>query len=165
MKRKFLSIAVTLSIAINLIGCSTAQKSATEVKNKAKNVTEQTKNDVMKIPKDLQGDMGQGTFFISTPSGTSENGAVPVIYTDKNTTVQQIDLNTSGFNGKNLSYVFVDGLLNSKHQLADSKVVIDLKGESLKVGKHRIDVVQFNNDKITDKALTHKTASYEVKSK
>ncbi|WP_123054438.1 hypothetical protein [Clostridium sp. JN-1] len=165
MVKKFLPIVMTLSIAMNLIGCTTAKQGANQVKNKTENATEQTKNDIMKIPNDLQADMGQGTFFISTPSGTSQNGAVPIIYVEKNASVQQIGLTTSNFNGKNLSYVFVDSLLNSKHQLADGKVTMDLKGDNLKVGKHRVDIVQFNNNKTSDKVITHKTAYYEVKSK
>ncbi|WP_406541430.1 hypothetical protein [Clostridium ljungdahlii] len=119
----------------------------------------------MQIPKNLQADMGTGTFYISTPSGTSQNGAVPVIYADKNTQIEQIGVNTSGFNGKNLSYIFVDGVLNSKEQLAESQSSINLKGNALKVGKHKVDVVQYNNNKTTDSVITHKTAYYEVKSK
>ncbi|OAA93250.1 hypothetical protein [Clostridium coskatii] len=164
MKKKLSLIMAISLLIINLVGCGT-QKSVTEVKDKAKNATEQAKNDVMQIPKNLQADMGTGTFYISTPSGTSQNGAVPVIYADKNTQIEQIGINTSGFNGKNLSYIFVDGVLNSKEQLAESQSSINLKGNALKVGKHKVDVVQYNNNKTTDSVITHKTAYYEVKSK
>ncbi|ADK15668.1 hypothetical protein D9O40_04160 [Clostridium autoethanogenum] len=164
MKKKLSLIMAISLLIINLVGCGT-QKSVTEVKDKAKNATEQAKNDVMQIPKNLQADMGTGTFYISTPSGTSQNGAVPVIYADKNTQIEQIGVNTSGFNGKNLSYIFVDGVLNSKEQLAESQSSINLKGNALKVGKHKVDVVQYNNNKTTDSVITHKTAYYEVKSK
>ncbi|AGY74908.1 hypothetical protein [Clostridium autoethanogenum] len=164
MKKLFSLIMAISLLIINLVGCGT-QKSVTEVKDKAKNATEQAKNDVMQIPKNLQADMGTGTFYISTPSGTSQNGAVPVIYADKNTQIEQIGVNTSGFNGKNLSYIFVDGMLNAKEQLAESQSSINLKGNALKVGKHKVDVVQYNNNKTTDSVITHKTAYYEVKSK
>ncbi|OAA89343.1 hypothetical protein [Clostridium ljungdahlii] len=164
MKKKLSLIMAISLLIINLVGCG-IQKSVTEVKDKAKNATEQAKNDVMQIPKNLQADMGTGTFYISTPSGTSQNGAVPVIYADKNTQIEQIGVNTSGFNGKNLSYIFVDGALNAKEQLAESQSSINLKGDALKVGKHKVDVVQYNNNKTSDSVVTHKTAYYEVKSK
>lgn len=165
MKRKFSLFMIVSLIVINLVGCGTAQKSATQVKEKAKNATEQTKNDVMQIPTNLKSDMGTGNFYISTPSGTSQNGAVPIIYVDKDTQIQQIGINTSGFNGKNLSYIFVDDSYNTKEQLSDTKATMDIKGNALKVGKHKVDVVQFNNDKATGNVITHKMAYYEVKSK
>ncbi|MEY8001820.1 hypothetical protein AB8U03_16795 [Clostridium sp. Mt-5] len=118
----------------------------------------------MKIPKDLEGDMGIGNFYISTSSGTSKNEAIPIIYTKKDTQVEHMGLNTSGFSGKNLSYIFVDGILNTKQQLSNSKSNMDLKGNDLKIGKNKVDIIQFNN-KTNDKVITHKTAYYEVKSR
>ncbi|MFL0198496.1 hypothetical protein ACJDU8_23480 [Clostridium sp. WILCCON 0269] len=159
MKKRLLLIITTLFIIINLVGCGTST-----VKNKVENAPNQAKNDLMKLPNDLQADMGTGSFYISTSSGTSKNGATPIIYTKKDTQVEQLELNTSGFNGKNLSYIFVDSALNTKHQLSDSKLNINLKGNELTVGKHRVDIVQFNN-KTNDKVITHKVAYYEIKTK
>ena len=65
----------------------------------------------------------------------------------------------------NLSYIFVDGMLNAKEQLAETQSSINLKEDALKVGKHKVDVVQFNNNKTTDSVITHKTVYYEVKPK
>lgn len=164
MKNKLLLITTTLAVMINLVGCGTNQQSNT-IKNKVENTTEQTKNDLVKIPKDLKGEMGTGTFYVSTPSGTSENGKTPIIYITKDTKLQQIGVTTKDFSGKNLSYIFIDSIYNSKKQLSDTSENIDLKGEALKLGKHRVDVIQFNNNKTTDKVITHKIAYYEVKSK
>ena len=56
-------------------------------------------------------------------------------------------------------------MLNAKEQLAETQSSINLKEDALKVGKHKVDVVQFNNNKTTDSVITHKTVYYEVKTK
>lgn len=164
MKNKLSLIIISLLFIINLGGCGIGNNANT-IKNKVQNAPEQTKNDLIKIPKDLQADMGTGSFYISTPSGTSQDGSVPVIYVAKDVQVEQIGVNTSDFDGKNLSYIFIDGIFNTKEQLSNSQSSINLKGNALKVGKHRVDIAQFNNNKTTDKVITHKVAYYEVKSK
>ncbi|AND83289.1 hypothetical protein GTH52_11940 [Clostridium tyrobutyricum] len=163
MKKKFSIIITALLVTLNLVGCGTNQN-ATKVKNKVQNAPQQAKNDVITIPKDLNADMGTGTFYISTASGTSKNGATPIVNKKSNDTVERIQLNTTDFSAKNSSYIFVDGILNTKQQLSNSKSNIDIKDSALKQGKHRIDIVQFNNNKTTDKVLTHKSAYYEVRS-
>lgn len=172
MRKNFSLIIAALLVVVNLVGCGTQKSSnsiknsANSVKNKVENAPKQAQNDVMKIPKNLEADMGNGNFFISTSSGTSKNGSAPIIYTKNNSSsgTQNIQINTSSFNGNNMSYVFVDGILNTKKQLSNSKSNVDLKGTDLKEGKHRVDIVQFNGNNADGKVITHKSAYYEVRS-
>lgn len=164
MKKNISIIITTALIALNLIGCGETKQQSNTAKTKIQNATKQVQNDVVKIPKDLQADMGSGKFYISTKSGTSENGSVPILYMNKNTQLKQLTINTNNFNNRNWSYIFVDGLLNTKQHLSNSKSTINLKNSNLKTGKHRVDIVQFNNDKTNNKVITHKTAQYEIKS-
>lgn len=162
--KKMSAIILTMFMMLSLSACG-GQKQANDVKNKVENAPNQTKNDVIKLPKDLkEADMGTGTFYIKTSSGTSEKGEVPAIYTKKDTQVMHINVNTKNFNGEHMSYIFVDGIFNTKKQLSDSSLTIDLKGNNIKAGKHRVDIVQFNNNKTSDKVITHKLAYYQVKS-
>ena len=53
----------------------------------------------------------------------------------------------------------------SKEQLAETQTGIDLEGDALKVGTHKVEVVQYDNDDPSGTVITYKTASYEVKNK
>lgn len=110
-------------------------------------------------------DTGDGTFYIACAGGTSEDGNIPVIFADSDLMLMQIGINTEGFNGSALSYIYVDGMLASKEQLADSQMALDLSGDMLSVGIHTVEVVQYESDDTTGNMVTYKSASYEIKSK
>lgn len=126
----------------------------------------ETKTSV-EITKDFDGDSysdtGEGVFLVVTSSGDSENGNVPVIYTDADTLLLQIGYKATEMNGGSLSYIYVDGMLTSKEQLSDSQGSLDLSGDSLTVGTHKVEVVQYENDATDGTVTTYKSASYEVK--
>lgn len=78
----------------------------------------------------------------------------------------QIGLDAESFDGSKLSYIYVDGMLNSKEQLGDmSQTTLTLEGDALKEGNHDVEVVQFDNDETTGNHIPYKKASYEVKVK
>ena len=77
----------------------------------------------------------------------------------------QIGVATEGFDGSKLSYIYVDGSLNSKEQLGDGQTSIDLTDDLLSVGTHKVEVLQYNNDDASSDVVTYKSASYEVKAK
>ncbi|CAB1262398.1 hypothetical protein ACFHWD_11235 [Clostridium sp. MT-14] len=161
MKKTFYVITASLLITINLIGCGTQQQS-NNVKNKTQNIENKAKNDLAELPKNLKTDMGPGKFYISPSSNTFKDGNVPIINIKKNTSSQKVEITPSEFNNKYMSYIFIDGVFNSKKQLSNSKTNMELKGNDIKTGKHKVDIIQFNNNKTTDTVLTHKTAYYYV---
>lgn len=81
------------------------------------------------------------------------------------TSLLQIGYETTGMSGGSLSYIYIDGMLLTKEQLSDSQGSLDLSGDSLTVGTHKVEVVQFENDSTDGAVTTYKTASYEVKEK
>ena len=99
-----------------------------------------------------------------TAGGTSENGNIPVIFVADESLIQ-IELDTSEFDGSKLSYIYIDGTLNNKCQLGDSQLPLDLSGDSLSVGTHTVEVLQYDNDSPDGNLVTYKSASYEIKSK
>ncbi|OPJ60194.1 hypothetical protein [Clostridium oryzae] len=167
MKRR-LTLVAQLLIIILLMGCNVGknQNSIKSNNNPAATSTKTNKEeaDVINIPDNIK-DMGKGSISISTPSGSSENGKVPFIYNNKDATMEQIGLNTNNIDGSKLSYVLVDGIISDKDQLSDSQSTLTLQGDHLKAGKHKVELLQFSNDKPTGKIITYKTANYEVKSK
>lgn len=110
-------------------------------------------------------EIGEGTVYLSTVSGTSENGNVPVVYTDSDTSMLQIGLDSSNFNGGNLSYIYVDGYLLDKIQMGDSQNTLTLQDNSLATGIHKVEIVQYENDDTASTMITYKTTSYEIKTK
>lgn len=108
-------------------------------------------------------DMGEGTMYLSTAGGTSEDGNVPVLYVEADTMLQQIGLDSEGMDGSILSYIYVDGMEVAKEQLADTQTVIDLGEAQLTEGVHTVEVVQYADDDTAGEMVTYKSAQYEVK--
>lgn len=169
MFKKVLSLILSVGLTVSLVACGSKEEAPKETSNAPAKQEEpkkdETKNSGEKIPSGLGTEMGKGKFSVATPSGTSENGQVPVLFIGKDTSMAQVGVNAFEFDGGKLSYLYVDGILNTKEQLADTQTSINLKEDTLKVGTHKVEVVQFENDKSDGKAVTYKVASYEVKEK
>lgn len=152
--KKIISI---LFIALFMVGCSTKEivKEVAPTTTEVKEVKEVSKTD----------DLGKGTIEIITESGSSK-GSIPFVYAEKDSEYpMQITFGAADFNGKNLSYIYVDGKLNLKDQLSDTQMGFDIKDKELSEGKHKVEVKQFDTDKEDGKMITYKTAQYEVKIK
>ena len=118
------------------------------------------------IPEGTYEEMGAGTMSLSTPGGTSDNGNVPVLYVSGDEFFTQVGLNAFEFDGSRLSYIYLDGELTSKEQLADTQMSIDLSSDSqLSEGVHKVEILQFDTDDTTGNVNTYKTASFEIKLK
>ena len=169
MKKKILAmvlIAMMLLAALTACGGSDDTKADdnTQEKTATETNTNETKEKGKDFPEDDYSDMGAGEMYLSTAGGTSEDGNIPVIFVEDEILIQ-IGINTSSFDGSKLSYIYIDGILNSKEQLADSQQSIDLTEDDLTIGTHKVEVVQYDSDESDGSIVTYKTASYEIKSK
>ena len=167
-KKLFAMFAAGVMLVAMLAGCGGSDTSSTDNAGSAANSSAQqtTAETVTRdLPESDYADMGAGTMYISTPAGTSENGAVPVLFASDEDILIQIGLDTSDFDGSHLSYIYVDGMLNFKDQLGDSQNFLELSGDALTVGQHDVEVVQYDTDKPDGQMITYKSATYEVKSK
>ena len=108
-------------------------------------------------------EIGNGTAYISTPSGTSENGNIPTVYADQNTMILQIGLTTSDFDYNATSFVYVDAQQKSKEHLADSQTSINLMDSDLSEGTHYVEIVQYKDDDQESDVIEYKLMQYEVK--
>lgn len=175
MRKKLVVLMLVGTMAFSMAACGSTEKAEPEVQNGSQEEIDsstkesQTQSDPAEdVEKDLPDgdyeDMGNGTIYISTVGGTSENGNVPIIYISDEILLQ-IGLNASGFDGSKLSFIYIDGMLSSKDQLADSQISLDLQDGFLSVGTHKIEVVQYDNNEPTGNMITYKSASYEIKEK
>lgn len=155
--KKLLIVMLALVIGFSFVACGDNSSTTKGEKSKEK-----------KIEKDFEGeysDMGAGEIVISTPSGTSEDGSVPVLFTAKDDLLIDIGLDTYELDGSRLSYIYVDGMEKDKDQLGDAQTSIELKKNDLKPGKHKVELVQYDNDKPDGNVVTYKAAYYEAKAK
>lgn len=172
MKKKIVALLLMGTLVFSFTACGEKEAPKEETKTEATTETKAEakgeKSDVTAKEKDFDGssysDTGDGTFFISTAGGTSENGNTPVIYAEPDTSILQIGCDAEGMNGNALSYIYVDGILLDKMQLADTQSSLDLTPDQLSVGSHSVEVVQYENDDTSSNVITYKSASYEVKS-
>ena len=64
-----------------------------------------------------------------------------------------------------MSHIYIDGMLSTKEQLGDSQGSLDLSGDSLSTGTHKVEVVQYDGDNTDGTVTMYKAASYDVKEK
>lgn len=154
--KKILLPMIIVVMTLCFFGCgsnnsSTSENTATESKIERD------------LPEDNYSDTGSGTMYIATPSGTSENGEIPVIYVQDDIISEQISLYTEGFDGSLISYIYVDGVQISKDQLSDAQIVVDFQKAQLVEGKHEVEVVQYADNDTKKDIVTYKSAEYQVK--
>lgn len=162
MSKKILGLVLVGVLALGMIGCSNSKE-----ENKAnENTTKEEVSSKKDIPSGLDKEVGNGSVVLSTTGGTTENVNTPVVFVGQDTLLEQIGLSAENFDGSKLSYVYIDGMLNTKEQLGEmTQTTITLQDNSLKEGKHKVEVVQYDNDEQTGNPVTYKVATYEVKNK
>lgn len=156
--KKYLAFILAALMLMSACGSSSSSASASDPAP-AESKTEQKRD----LPEGNYTELGEGTVYIATPGGTSEDGNVPVIYAEKGTIMMEIGLEAWDFNGSNLSYIYVDGMLLDKQQLADTQSYLTLEADQLTVGTHTVEIVQYANDDPASDMITYRIMSYEVK--
>lgn len=161
-KKKLLVLLVIVTIAVSgfLTGCGSSNGS------KSKTTSSSKKQTTKKIDFDetKYTDTGSGTFALSNESGSTADGKNITVYAGNDDYLIQIEYDTEGVNGNALSYLYVDGMEKDKEQVSDAQVTFDLKGNDLKPGTHKVELVQFENDDPSGTVTMYKTASYDIKS-
>lgn len=162
--KKLFTTCLAATLALTLVACSGNKNGNTKEETKTENTAVAEKEEVKKAPVE-ETEVGQGSFYLVNESGTTENGDPIVIYDGGDTQLMQIGLNTTGFDGSKLTYVYIDGELVTKEQYGDSQTSLDLRPENLKSGTHQVVLKQYENDEESTDPVTVKFASYEVKAK
>jgi len=165
MSKKILGLVLVGVLVLGMIGCSNS-KEANKANKANENTTKGEGSSKKDIPSGLDEEIGNGSVVLSTPGGTTENRNTPIVFVGQDTLLDQIGLSAENFDGSKLSYVYIDGMLNTKEQLGEiTQTTITLQDNSLKEGKHKVEVVQYDNDEQTGTPVTYKVATYEVKNK
>ncbi len=168
MKKKVVFLLCTvLAISSCFIGCGNKTTSEPKTNDAQKEVSANKEEAKEESNKDFDGssfsDMGSGTFFISTPSGTSQDGNVPVFLKDSGTLMTEVGYSSREMDGTHLTYFYIDGMENDKDQISDTDGSLIVNGDMLSDGTHTVEAVQYDTDEPTGNVITYKSASYEVK--
>lgn len=145
---RFVAVAafLALAVAVGLSGCGGSQDSEAPAQEEA----------ALDFDGSGMEDAGAGRIVLSTPSGTSEGGAVPQLdATDAD--VVQIGLDYWDGDGTEC-VVYVDGMENSTMRAGNSQTTISLSGDALAEGTHTVEVVAMDGDS----PAVYKSAQYEV---
>lgn len=115
------------------------------------------------VPKGLTSEIGSGQFVITTPTGTSENN-IPVIFINEFKGLAQLGFQSEGFDGSRCTYIYIDGKLNTIERLGEMNTsTLTVDEEHLSNGIHKVEVVQFDNDKTSGTPITYKMCNYEAR--
>ena len=168
MKLKSFITVLILLFAIVLI-CTGCSSNNLENDKNIENFQVESKEIKKDIPEGEFSDMGEGTFILSTISGTSENGNIPVFFVDDNELAgkmyemqMDVGISTRGFDGTKITNIYVDGYLQGKEQLADTDTSQAVSEKLTTVGIHKVELLQFDDN---NNVVTYKSAEYEIKTK
>lgn len=150
MKKLLYLIPIIILTIILIIGCSDK-------------TVERKVNEDKIIPNTLTSEMGRGKIIITTPTNNSEDKETPVIYIDDYKGLVQLGLESKNFDSSKSSYIYIDGKLNTIEELGKSSSInLTICEEDLNEGMHKIEVVQFDNNKTSGTPITYKNCNYKI---
>lgn len=162
MKSRFLAVALAAASMLCFAGCGSSTGSGTPSQADGSSVEESSAAET--IPAGDYTASGNGTVYLSTAGGTTEDGNIPVVSASSDMQIKQIGINANGYDGSMMACIYIDGNLVDKQQLSDSQSTLDLSGDSLSEGTHKVEVVQYTGDTVSaDNVATYQTMQYEIK--
>ncbi|MDH6364036.1 hypothetical protein M2139_001021 [Enterococcus sp. PF1-24] len=170
--KKLVKLSVLCTTAIMLAACGSKDKASTAATtSETTNSTVQTEemSEASASEENAEAvtveDLGEGSFFVSTEAGTSENGEIPVFYATEGLTDAQIGYTAEGFDGALLVYIYLDGAIAEITQITElTAATFDLNegNGGINVGMHTVQFMQFTDNAPTTEPVAVKTAHYEV---
>ena len=140
-------------------GLTVSEKYESDLSEIIKSATEDT------LPVSEHEETGNGTFYVTTPSGTSEDGNVPILYFGEDDFLVSIGMEAWDFDGSKLTYIYLNGKELETKQLADTQSSIGLEQDDIQEGENTVVAVQYDNDDPSGEIVTYKTATFEVRMK
>ena len=118
------------------------------------------------LPESDYADIGDGTFYIASASGSTENGDEVLVYPDMDSIpFAYIDYELWDLDGSVLTYIYLDGAEIEKQQVGEGfQGTIPLTDKSqVTEGKHTVAAVQYEGNDPAGKILFSRSAEFTVK--
>lgn len=111
-------------------------------------------------------EIGEGIWYISNQSGTTEEGESLIVYVDSNDDNHMswisLGVYAKDLNGRLLSYIYIDGKLAAEEQLAHTSTSIHILDDQLLIGTHKVECRQYADNDVNGEVLFRRSAEYEV---
>ena len=144
-------ILLLLLFIISITGCS-------------KEIVENKVEEEKTIPNGLSIEKGEGNIYINTPTSIKEKGNIPILYTKEYEAFLHLGLQSDGIDNSKPSYIYIDEKLNSIERLSnENSATLTICDEEIKEGIHKVEIVQFDNDKTRGTPVLYKSCKYEIK--
>jgi len=130
MKKIILTSLLSLTMVFAFCSCGNNEE-AGDTEQAAETTTEAAATVQRDMPEGDYEEVGSGTFYISGPSGSTENGDEIIIYPDMDAIpFAFVDYELWDMDGSVLTYIYVDGVQVDKQQVGDGyQSSIDLQEE------------------------------------
>lgn len=164
--KKLLIILMSAALTVSIAACGSGDSTPSETQSAEPETTVDTTQEmILDFDGSSYSEMGEGTFALQTPSGSSEDGSVPYIYVDSDLIMTDVGYTGFDVDGSHLTYIYVDGMSQGSEQISDYQGSISLTDGLLDEGVHKVEFVQYDTDDPSGAVIMYKTASFEIKSK
>ena len=160
--QKFVMVGAGLALSLALTACGGAPQQNTQSTTQPQTKQEQQAPVKKDFDGSKQAEVGEGSVMLATAAGTTENGNVPKLTIQKDTQLTQIEVDTKDLDRSAVTYIYVDGIENTKGNYGDSQNAISLTGDALKAGDHTVEVVQFKGDDVSGDVVFYRKLSYQI---
>ena len=118
------------------------------------------------LPEGDHSDVGDGTFYISNASGSTENGDEIIVYPDMDSIpFAYVDYELWDLDGSVLTYIYLDGVEIDKQQIGggfQSSISLEDKSQ-VTDGKHTVTAVQYEGNDPAGNIVFFRSAEFTVK--
>ena len=161
MKKKYITLALSLLVAVSMTACGENGQTQTPSQPQKTAPTEVKPEKKIEILENVE-EIGEGECYLIGPGGTTEDGSALPVFASPDTVIMQIGIDARDMDGSKLSYMYIDGNLVQKEQMANYQGSLDLEKSSLKPGIHQVIVKQFDNNKEDGKLVFQHEMKYDL---
>lgn len=160
MKRRILATCMAAALALTLGACGQAPKAVTD-NNEASQSADATAT-TKSFSSEQYGNVGEGSAYLVSGEGTTENGSIPELAVNPAKRVAQVTLVLEGVPAEKDTYVYVDGqkvdTLDDSNETED----LELRDGQLEPGEHSVEFVQFDSNEPSGQVTFYRVGRYLV---
>lgn len=164
--KKVIIILLTTILMFGFTACGgSSEETTTNDSQTSSQTTEAPKRD---LPEGNYEDIGDGSFYLTGPSGSTENGDEIVLYPEKDKWPHAyLGIEVWDVDGSVQTFIYVDGVEKEKQQVgAGYQGSIDFMDEdmwALTEGEHKVEAVQYADNDPSGEMIFYRSAIYTVK--
>jgi hypothetical protein len=160
--KQFFCLLLICIFAIALLGCGGEAKQNGDAKQDAQKTAAKTSEYPFPASTDT---VGSGNVIVNTPSGTSEDGNVPVLFVEPDAALVQIGADLENFSGDKEVFLYVNEIFVDKIQGGELvQSTVSLEEDNLKPGKYTLSAVQYEDNDPAKSVVEYHEAKYKIES-